>query len=451
MDLALALLGAFALVVVSAAFSGTEVALFSLRRLDREQMARSGRPADARVLALIARPKRLIATVLIGNETVNGSLVVLALGLVARYLTPMSALASAAVAAAMVIPVVVLLGEVTPKTLALKAPSSWARAAAWPLTLFFWLVSPIRFFVHGASELLLGVLGVSGRPRPGKDLTEEEFRSLLDAGSAQGQVDQRERKLIHRVFEFADKNVGQVMTPRDKIFAVSYDLPTGRLAKEVAARGFSRVPIYQKSLDNIRGVLNAKDLVGVATGAAPAPAGRTLAEMLHEPLFLPRTTPIKRAFLLFKQKKVHLGIVVNEYGGVLGLVTLDDVLGQLFGALRDEREALQASGKRGRGGRTPVPGLVVGSGLTPPPGSLSPVEAPAPAVPDPAEAAAPSDPAAGVASAYAAALGAQAEALAAPATRAGAGDVVADGAPVPITDADTGPSGPNRTSKAGQP
>ncbi|MCX5741018.1 MAG: CBS domain-containing protein [Proteobacteria bacterium] len=141
------------------------------------------------------------------------------------------------------------------------------------------------------------------------------------------------------MFEFSDKNVGQVMTPRDQIFAVSLDLPTIRLVREIAARGFSRVPVYQKSLDNIRGVLNAKDLVRAATGQ---PLGRRIGEFLHEPLFVPRTTPVKRLFLTFKQKKVHMAIVVSEYGKVLGIVTMDDLLSQIFGVLRDERAALQS-------------------------------------------------------------------------------------------------------------
>jgi CBS domain containing-hemolysin-like protein len=193
---------------------------------------------------------------------------------------------------------------------------------------------------------------VVSRSRPSRDLSEEEFRTLVDAGSVQGQVDARERRLIHRVFEFNDKNVGQVMTPRERIFALSYDLPAQRLVKEVAARGFSRVPIYQRSLDNIRGILNAKDLVRTI---AAQPLGRPLGELLHEPLFVPRTTPVKRLFLTFKQKKVHMALVVSEYGKVLGLVTMDDLLAQIFGVLRDERAELQNTIPPGRMRvRTPV-------------------------------------------------------------------------------------------------
>lgn len=321
-------------VVVSALFSGTEVALFALRRVDREQLARSDRAADRRVLALLNQPRRLITTVLIANESINSVITVLALGLCAVYL-PLAPWAVVLSAIGLTVLVLVLLGEVTPKAFALKAPLTWARAASGPLVVVHGLVAPVRWVIGGAVELLLRPLG-GARPAPQRDLSEEEFRSLIDVGSAQGQVDARERRLIHKVFEFSDKNVGQIMTPRERVFALSYDLPLARLLKEVAARGFSRVPIYQKSLDNVRGILNAKDLL------RPQGQGRTLGEVLHEPLFVPRTTPIKRVFLTFKQRKVHMAIVVNEYGKVLGLVTMDDVLAQLFGTLRDEREGLQS-------------------------------------------------------------------------------------------------------------
>jgi putative hemolysin len=258
---------------------------------------------------------------------------------------------------AITLPLIVLFAEVTSKTLAAKSPLTWARVCVFPLSIFMLLVTPIRLVVQAVTSVLLAPLGDAARTRGPRDLSEEEFRTLVDAGSAQGQVDARERRLIHRVFEFNDKHVGQVMTPRERIFALSYDLPAQRLVKEVAARGFSRVPIYQKSLDNIRGILNAKDLVRTTAGQ---PLGRPLGELLHEPLFVPRTTPLARLFRTFKQKKVHMAIVVSEYGKVLGLVTMDDLLAQIFGVLRDERAELQNSLVPGRlRVRTP---LEVGAG-----------------------------------------------------------------------------------------
>jgi putative hemolysin len=341
-------------VVISAFCSGSEVALFSIRRSERDQLATSKRFVDRQIVALLAWPRRVVATVLIGNEAFNGILAVLALEVFARWFELPSAFW---LAIAVALPLIVMGTEITAKTLAAKAPLAWSRLFVLPLVGFSTLVLPVRLIVQGIAALVLRPFGVIARPRSARDLSEEEFRTLVDAGSAQGQVDARERRLIHRVFEFNDKNVGQVMTPRERIFALSYDLPAQRLVKEIAARGFSRVPIYagQKSLDNIRGILNAKDLVRTTAGQ---PLGRPLGELLHEPLFVPRTTPIKRLFLTFKQKKVHMAIVVSEYGKVLGLVTMDDLLSQIFGVLRDERAALQSSIPPGRPpSRTPAIGV----------------------------------------------------------------------------------------------
>lgn len=339
-ELSIAVPIAILCVLVAGFCSGTEVALFSLRRVDREQLTRSEARGDRRIVALLERPRRLIATVLIGNEACAAVLAVIALGLVERYSNIASPWLCALVALAITLPVFVLIAEVTAKTLAAKAPLAWARAASGPLLCLTAVVTPVRVLVNVFSEVLLRPLGASARTRPARDLSEQEFKSLVDAGSARGEVDARERRLIHRVFEFSDKNVGQVMTPRDRIFGLSYDLPMHRLVKELAARGFSRVPIYQKSLDNVRGILNAKDLVRAAAGQL---AQKPLNELLHEPLFVPRTTPVKRLFLTFKQKKVHMAVVVSEYGKVLGLVTMDDLLAQIFGVIRDERADLQAS------------------------------------------------------------------------------------------------------------
>ena len=348
-------------VLISGFCSGTEVALFSLRRVDREQLARSESAVDARIIKLLERPRRLIATVLIGNEAFNSLLAVLALLVVMRLADVGSPWLYGLIALGVSLPLIVLISEVTSKTLAAKAPLLWSRIAVYPLSAFAVIVTPFRLVVNLLSEILLRPLGDAARTRPARDLSEQEFKSLIDVGSAQGQVDARERRLIHRVFEFSDKNVGQVMTPRERIFALNYDLPMQRLVREIAARGFSRVPIYQKSLDNIRGIVNAKDLVRAVAGATP---NRPLAELLHEPLFVPRTTPVKRLFLTFKQKKVHMAVIVSEYGKVLGLVTMDDLLAQIFGVLRDERAALQQSmpNMRVPRGRTPVAGIVEGAG-----------------------------------------------------------------------------------------
>jgi putative hemolysin len=328
-----------ALVISSGFFSGTEVAMFGLRRVDRAQLIRSERSADSLIVRMLARPRQLIATLLIGNELVNVSLSATMAVIVGILFAGRGELELALIATALALPLVLFLGEIIPKTIAIKSPMAWARRVIRPLILFYGLVSPIRFVVRSIANLILIPLGGRAAAVGPIDLSEDEFKALVDAGSAEGEVDARERRLIHKVFEFGDKTVAEAMQPRRTLFSLSYELPVARLIREVAERGYSRVPIYHGRRDNIVGVLHAKDLVIQSTGLA---APRRLAELLHEPLFVPPTTPVELMFRIFKQRKTHIALVVDEYGKLIGLVTMEDLLEELFGEIRDEREKLKA-------------------------------------------------------------------------------------------------------------
>ena len=342
-----------ALLTCSMFFSGTEVAMFGLRRVDREMLGQSKRASDRLILAMLARPRRLIATILCGNESINVSMSAVMAGLVDNMFPHRGEAELAMLATAMALPLLLFIGEITPKTVAFKAPVPWSRAAVRPLWLFGVLVTPVRLVVTGIANVLTRPFGGGGGRSGQRDpLSEAEFKALVDAGSEEGQVDARERRLIHKVFEFGDKTVAEAMVPRSRVFALSYELPVARLTQEIAARGFSRVPIYQKTPDNIRGVLHAKDLLIQGTPGTPV---RRLQELLHEPLFVPQTTPLERMFRVFKQRKMHMALVVNEYGKLAGLVTMEDLLEQLFGDIRDEREHQKARVQARTGGTQPVP------------------------------------------------------------------------------------------------
>jgi len=327
------------LLFCSGFFSGTEVAMFSLRRVDRQLMARSGRSTDALILRLLAKPRRLIATLLIGNELVNISIAVVVAGVVTELLPDVGEIELTLVATFAALPVMVLIGEISPKAIAYRTSLGWSRKTVRILWLFMWVVTPVRVVVHGVTSVLLRPFVRSGSRQAASELSAEEFKALVDAGSAEGEVNARERRLIHRVFEFGDKTADQVMQPRKRVFALSYDLPTARLIKEIAAGGYSRVPIYHKSLDRILGIIYAKDLVVQGTGLS---APRRLSDLLHEPLFVPRTMRVERLFRIFKQRKTHMAIVVNEYGKTIGLITMEDLLEELFGEISDERERQKA-------------------------------------------------------------------------------------------------------------
>jgi putative hemolysin len=351
-DLTTALIIIGVLLTCSAFFSGTEVAMFSLRRVDKQLMARSDKGSDRMVLRMLAKPRRLIATLLIGNELVNISISVVVAGVVSSLWPDLSEVQLILVATAAALPLMVGVGEISPKAIAYRTSQGWSRKAVRPLWLFMMLVTPVRMVVHAITSVLMRPFAGTAAGHTAVELSAEEFKALVDAGSAEGQVNPRERRLIHRVFEFGDKTADQVMQPRKRVFALAYDLPTARLIKEIAAGGYSRVPIYHKSLDRILGIIYAKDLVVQGTGLS---APRKLSDMLHEPLFVPRTMRVERVFRIFKQRKTHMAVVVNEYGKTIGLITMEDLLEELFGEIADERERQKASSRGAAPQTGPVP------------------------------------------------------------------------------------------------
>jgi len=327
------------LVVFSAFFSGSEVALFSLRRSDRQLLTQSKGKRDTLLLKTLSRPGRLLATLLIGNESVNVAISSVMAGFVARFFNTGNDITNALWATLLALPVLLCLGEIGPKSIAYGKGLGWARKSVGILWLFDLLVSPIRWVVQLVSNIILGPLTKDKQHAPSKKISEEEFKVLVDAGSAEGEVNDRERRLIHKIFAFGDKTVAHVMRRREKVFALAYELPFARLVKEISTRGYSRVPIYDRTIDNIRGVLYAKDLV--VASCQPTPPNR-LSELLLEPFWISQTTPLETLFSIFKQGKTHMALVVNEYGTLVGIVTLEDLLEELVGDIKDERELQQS-------------------------------------------------------------------------------------------------------------
>jgi putative hemolysin len=339
----------FAILACSAFFSGTEVALFSLRRVDREQMLRSNDRRDNLILRLLSKPARLIATIEIGNETVNVTFSALSAGLCQMLFGGrISNVAMILLSVAASLPLLLFFGEITPKTVAIRVAVPWARRAARLATWFLWLVTPIRVIVHGFARGAVRIFGPAPQAAAAAPLSEAEFKTLVDAGQAEGEVDPTERRIIHKVFEFGDKKTADVMVPRNEVFAMSYDLPIAQLIDQVAAKGFSRIPIFHRSIDNVRGILHAKELLIQAHESVP----KKLTDLLQEPLFVAQTMPLKRLFGIFKKRHTHMALVVNEYGKVSGLVTMEDLLEELFGEIRDERELQKSAAIL----RLPTPG-----------------------------------------------------------------------------------------------
>lgn len=332
----------FTLLLLSGFFSGSETALFSLSHIQKRRIGTGHSGIDRSLRWLLGQPRRLIVTLLVGNELVNISVSTVVASLTHDVKPGLSGLSQVLLSMAVAVPLLLVFGEVTPKTVAIKIPEGWSRAVARPLRAFSFLITPLRLSVRTLADGIINVLG-GEPPERERPLSEEEFISLVEVGSEGGELEPDEKDIIYNVFEFGDRTVAGVMTPMDEVFALSLSLPLQRIVKEVVDRQYSRIPVYKGPRGHIVGVLYAKDLVGF--GQVLELTGKTLKELLRRPFFVPKTTKLSRLFREFQERRIHIAIVVDEYGAMMGVVTMEDLLGELFGELSDPEEK-KAKGKR---------------------------------------------------------------------------------------------------------
>jgi len=305
-----------ALLLVSALLAAAETALFALTRMEhtREQLSPPVREALDR---LMRRPLESLIVAIGLNEASNVFAECLGTIFFLTWLGPLGGYAAVPV----MFTLVLLFCDITPKTFALGHPGGVATIAARPLAAAIQVVHPIigRFI---ASE-------EAPRPEP---VSESEFKALLRLGENLGEVEASERAMIHRVFEFAARRVSDIMTPRDRIFMLDINTQPDEIFAQVIHGHFSRVPVFRGNPDNIVGVLNAKDLVSRRLEATTPRIDR----IIRPPTFVPPSKPLGELFDEMRREKVWMALVVDEFGKLLGLVTLEDVLEELFGEIRDE-------------------------------------------------------------------------------------------------------------------
>jgi putative hemolysin len=321
----LLLLGA--LIAGSAILTGAEAAYFSLGRARLRRVA-GEREGEGGPAVLIERPHDLLITLLVGITLINIAAAAIAAHLAAGLVGDRYGLL---VEIVVVVVVITTFGEVLPMTLAVKHPE---RVLAWvhrPVAWLSTLLLPARAGLSGLTALTVRVIGREREAQPA--LTEEELRTLVDVGASEGVVEREEREMIHKVFQLEDTLVRSVMVPRPDMFCLDVATPPARILAALREHLHSRVPVYEGSLDVIVGVLYTKDLLGYLDGLPP---DFDLRAHLHPPYFVPES---KRAHALlqeFQAKKLHLAVVVDEYGGTAGLVALEDLLEELVGEIADE-------------------------------------------------------------------------------------------------------------------
>ncbi len=226
----------------------------------------------------------------------------------------------------------IILGELVPKALALLYPEAVAGWVAAPLMGFAWIMALPIALLNGTANRLLRVMRINPPGETERLHSPEEIRMLVEQSTEGGSLLRQDARLLEGVFEFSEKTAQEVMTPRTQVIALEADMTVERAADEVAAAGRSRYPVFTDSLDEITGVVHAKDILA----ALRARPGRTVREIMRPPLFVPGTREVEDVLADMKRLKTHLAVVLDEYGGTAGLVTMEDLLEEIVGPIYDE-------------------------------------------------------------------------------------------------------------------
>lgn len=315
-----------ALIALSAYFSATETAFTSLNRIRLKTRADDGDKRAARTLALAADYDRLLSTLLIGNNIVNN--VATTIGAV-LFIKLIGSAKGPTVSATVLTVVILVFGEVTPKSLAKERPEVWAIAATPLLRVMAVLLTPVNFLFTQWKKLLRVLL----RHQDDDGITEEELMGMVDQAETEGSLDQHESDLIRNAIEFNDMEVSEILTPRVDLEALADTATMEEAAAMYASSGFSRLPIYHDSIDNIIGVLHEKDFY-----AAYCRGVKRLSELKSSVLYTTETARISDLLRQLQQNKVHMAVVVDEYGGTQGIVTMEDIMEELVGEIWDEHD-----------------------------------------------------------------------------------------------------------------
>lgn len=333
----------FFLILANGFFAASEIAIIATRKTRIDTLMEKGARSAAAVARLKNDPDRFLATVQIG-VTLVGTLASAIGGAAAiEFLKPMiqslpiplvNKWAQSIAILLIAIPIAYLslvLGELVPKSLALRFSERIALLVARPIDFLSRITSVLVRILTASSNTILRLFG--GKDAGGAAfISEEEVKSLIREGTAKGIFDETEKELIHSVFEFVDTPVKAVMVPRTEIYAIEVSMPSKEVVKSFVESGFSRIPVYEEDLDRVIGILYHKDIFR----ALQEKGDFQIRNLLHQPFFVPSTLPISQLLKELQRKRIGIAMVVNEFGEVEGLVTIEDLLEEIVGEIRDE-------------------------------------------------------------------------------------------------------------------
>jgi putative hemolysin len=319
------------LVAASAFFSGSEAALISLSRIHARAMVERGvKGADA-VVRLLEDRNRFLTSILIGN-----TVVLLAADSLATLLFIQAGIPHAAIWSTLVMTVFLLLfGEIIPKQVAVANHERWAVRLAPVLDRIAWIMTPVNAAFLFATNGIVRLFGVSPIAR-GPFVTEDDIRNLVNVGVEQNVLEEGEREMIHSIIQFGDTIVREVMTPRLDMVTVEVRASARRALELIVKEGYSKLPVYQDSIDDVIGVMHDRELlVALADGSL---ANTSLRDLMRPIVLVPESKRVSELLREMQRNKYSLAVVVDEYGGTAGLVTMEDLLEEIVGEIRDEHD-----------------------------------------------------------------------------------------------------------------
>lgn len=322
---ALTILAMIVCVILSGYFSATETAFSSLNRTRIKTMAENGNKRAKLVYALSEKYDKLISTILIGNNIVNIALASLGTVLFVQVMGDIGATVSTVI----VTVVVLIFGEISPKSIAKDCPEKFAMFAAPLLNVLMIVLTPLNFLFSQWKKLLAKLLKVQENDK----MSQEELLTLVDEVQQEGSIDTEEGSLLRNAIEFNDLMAEDVLTPRVSVEAVSDEADKEEIARVFSQTKYSRLPVYHESIDKVIGVIHQKDFY-TGTGITQKP----LEEIMAPAVFVHMYEKVDDLLRLLQKNKAHMAVVVDEYGGTLGIVTMEDILEELVGDIWDEHD-----------------------------------------------------------------------------------------------------------------
>ncbi len=325
----------FVCLLLSAFFSGSETAFISLQRVRLEHLVNTKVKGAKRVAGMMERPEKFLSTILLGNNLVNTAAAVLATVLAVRFLGQEWGVLIATIGVTIIL---LIFSETTPKTIAIRHAEKLSLTFVRPIQALSWLFTP---FVVVLSWIASGVTWlVGGTPVSRSIISEEEIRTMISVGHKAGTVEEEEAEMLHKVFDFGNRPVREVMVPRPEVVSIEKGSKLADFLSLYEESPLSRFPVYQENMDNVAGILSVKDVL-MALANATVDRESIIDDLIRPAYFAPETKPVSELFTEMRDKNYRMAVVVDEYGGTAGVVSLSRLVEEIVGPVGDELAAAE--------------------------------------------------------------------------------------------------------------